>query len=306
MPRPCHCRRVAALPKMTYFKPRGVPMSELAECRLSVDGLEALRLADYQDLNMDEAAARMGVSRHTFGRLLRKARRCVAEALIEGHALRIEGGVCALVDTSETQGALDMSQSILWLSSDAPGGLKPRPAPTSATATSIPWPAWKTGPSAMCACCPTAGMSTAIASSPYRNWRSRGSPRCWPGAMGMRPLSAMQAAGVTVYHNAGQATVGDALKAFAAGNCNLGTSSCARAVASPLEHFHVEMSNSGCCPLLPFTAWPARAGRAVHSGITRSWRLRMAAASRERVPAQTAYRSARRKRGGHIDQTIVY
>ena len=35
--------------------------------------------------------------------------------------------------------------------------------------------------------------------------------------MGMRPLSAMQAAGVTVYHNAGQATVGDALKAFAAG-----------------------------------------------------------------------------------------
>ena len=90
MPRPCHCRRVAALPKMTYFKPRGVPMSELAECRLSVDGLEALRLADYQDLNMDEAAARMGVSRHTFGRLLRKARRCVAEALIEGHALRIE------------------------------------------------------------------------------------------------------------------------------------------------------------------------------------------------------------------------
>lgn len=37
------------------------------------------------------------------------------------------------------------------------------------------------------------------------------------GGMGMRPLSAMQAAGVTVYHNAGQATVGDALKAFAAG-----------------------------------------------------------------------------------------
>ena len=125
MPRPCHCRRVAALPKMTYFKPRGVPMSELAECRLSVDGLEALRLADYQDLNMDEAAARMGVSRHTFGRLLRKARRCVAEALIEGHALRIEGGVCALVDTSETQGALDMSQSILVaVPSDAPGGLE--------------------------------------------------------------------------------------------------------------------------------------------------------------------------------------
>ena len=129
MPRPCHCRRVAALPKMTYFKPRGVPMSELAECRLSVDGLEALRLADYQDLNMDEAAARMGVSRHTFGRLLRKARRCVAEALIEGHALRIEGGVCALVDTSETQGALDMSQSILVaVPSDAPGGLEAAPS----------------------------------------------------------------------------------------------------------------------------------------------------------------------------------
>ena len=112
MPRPLSLPPCGRLPKMTYFKPRGVPMSELAECRLSVDGLEALRLADYQDLNMDEAAARMGVSRHTFTGL--RSSRCVAEALIEGHALRIEGGVCALVDTSETQGALDVSQSIHW------------------------------------------------------------------------------------------------------------------------------------------------------------------------------------------------
>ena len=69
-------------------------MSELAECRLSVDGLEALRLADYQDLNMDEAAARM-----RFEAYLRQAAAQGASlrgrSLIEGHALRIEGGVCA-------------------------------------------------------------------------------------------------------------------------------------------------------------------------------------------------------------------
>ena len=171
MPRPCHCRRVAALPKMTYFKPRGVPMSELAECRLSVDGLEALRLADYQDLNMDEAAARMGVSRHTFGRLLRKARRCVAEALIEGHALRIEGGVCALVDTSETQGALDMSQSILVaVPSDAPGGLEAAPSAHFGHCDVYTLARVENG------------AVSDVRVLPYRNWRSRGSARCWPGA----------------------------------------------------------------------------------------------------------------------------
>jgi len=92
MPRP-HCpRRVDALPPQTYFKPRGVPVSELEEIRLSVDELEALRLADLEGLYHEEAAARMNVSRATFGRIVESARRKVAEVLVRGHALRIEGG----------------------------------------------------------------------------------------------------------------------------------------------------------------------------------------------------------------------
>ena len=89
MPRPCKCRRIAGLPKTSYFKPRGIPLCELEEVDLSV---EAIRLADLEGLTMEEAALRMDVSRHTFGRILKKARRCVARALIHGYVLRVEGG----------------------------------------------------------------------------------------------------------------------------------------------------------------------------------------------------------------------
>ena len=92
MPRP-HCpRRVDALPPHTYFKPRGVPVAELQEIQLSVDELEALRLADLEGLYHEDAAARMNVSRATFGRIVESARKKVAEVLVKGHALRIEGG----------------------------------------------------------------------------------------------------------------------------------------------------------------------------------------------------------------------
>jgi len=67
-------------------------MSELDEVSLSYEGHEALRFADLEGLNQEEAARSMGVSRHTFGRILADARRAVAEAVIEGMALRIQGG----------------------------------------------------------------------------------------------------------------------------------------------------------------------------------------------------------------------
>ena len=92
MPRPLCPRRVDALPPSTYFKPRGVPVSELEETVLSVDELEALRLADLEGLYHEEAAARMNVSRATFGRIVETARRKVAEVLVRGRALKIEGG----------------------------------------------------------------------------------------------------------------------------------------------------------------------------------------------------------------------
>jgi uncharacterized protein len=63
---------------------------ELEEVYLSLDELEALRLADYEGLYHEEAAEKMTISRQTFGRILGGARRKLAEALVEGKALRIE------------------------------------------------------------------------------------------------------------------------------------------------------------------------------------------------------------------------
>ncbi len=92
MPRPPKRRTVDSLPRHDYFKPPGVPLSELEELRLSVDELEAIRLKDREGLNHETCAERMQVSRPTFHRILASAHRKVAEALTEGKAIRIEGG----------------------------------------------------------------------------------------------------------------------------------------------------------------------------------------------------------------------
>jgi predicted DNA-binding protein (UPF0251 family)/predicted Fe-Mo cluster-binding NifX family protein len=97
--RPKSCRRVGSQPDVTYFKPRGIPLSSLEEVVLSVDEFETLRLADHEGLYHEEAAVRMGVSRPTFGRVLSSARRKVADALVGGKALRIEGGKVEMTET---------------------------------------------------------------------------------------------------------------------------------------------------------------------------------------------------------------
>ena len=85
------------MPGVNYFKPRAVPMSVLEEVTLSVEELEALRLAHMEGLYQQDAAERMGVSRATFGRVLEAAHRTVTRALVEGCALRIEGGSFRLI-----------------------------------------------------------------------------------------------------------------------------------------------------------------------------------------------------------------
>jgi predicted DNA-binding protein (UPF0251 family) len=69
-----------------------MPLSELEEVVISLDELEAIRLADGEGLYHDAAADKMGVSRQTFGRILETARNKVAEFLVDGKALKIEGG----------------------------------------------------------------------------------------------------------------------------------------------------------------------------------------------------------------------
>ncbi len=96
MPRPRHCRRVAHLPQTTFYKPRGVPLSVLQHVNLTVDELEAIRLADLQGLYQEQAAEKMNISRQTFGRIIESAHKKIADALVNGKALSIEGGIVEL------------------------------------------------------------------------------------------------------------------------------------------------------------------------------------------------------------------
>ena len=90
MSRPKKCRCVNCTPNTSYFKPKGIPVFQLEEVSLSLDELEAIRLADYEGLYHEEAAVRMKVSRATFGRILTEARHKIAEAIVDGKALRID------------------------------------------------------------------------------------------------------------------------------------------------------------------------------------------------------------------------
>jgi predicted DNA-binding protein (UPF0251 family) len=92
MARPRNCRRVEYLPGSRYFKPRGIPLSALEEVNLPIDEFEAIRLADLEGLYQDQAAEKMNISRQTFGRIIESAHKKVAEALVQGKALKIEGG----------------------------------------------------------------------------------------------------------------------------------------------------------------------------------------------------------------------
>ena len=96
MPRPKRPRKVGFLPKITYFKPRGVPLSEMEEVALGVDEIEAIRLVDLNNLDQTEAAKEMEVSQSTLQRILDGARKKIAEGLIKGKAIKIEGGEVAM------------------------------------------------------------------------------------------------------------------------------------------------------------------------------------------------------------------
>lgn len=86
------------MPESNYYKPRGVPLSALEQVTLTVDELEAVRLTDLEGLYQADAAEKMNVSRQTLGRILESAHRKVADALVNGKALLIEGGTVELAE----------------------------------------------------------------------------------------------------------------------------------------------------------------------------------------------------------------
>lgn len=92
MARPTKERIVNNPPLYTEFKPRGVSMKFIEEIKLSLDEYEALRLSDYNGLSQEEAAEEMEISRPTFTRLIEIARKKIADFIINGKMLTIEGG----------------------------------------------------------------------------------------------------------------------------------------------------------------------------------------------------------------------
>ncbi|MCM0757872.1 DUF134 domain-containing protein [Sporomusa sphaeroides DSM 2875] len=92
MARPHKERRVEQLPPVTHYKPAGVPLRDLEEVTLTIEEMEAIRLADIEQLDQGTAAASMDVSRPTFHRIVNSAHQKIAAALWGGHALRVDGG----------------------------------------------------------------------------------------------------------------------------------------------------------------------------------------------------------------------
>jgi predicted DNA-binding protein (UPF0251 family)/predicted Fe-Mo cluster-binding NifX family protein len=92
MPRPRFRRNIGFLPSVTYFKPAGVRLSDLEEVVIQHDEVEAIRLKNLLRLPQEEAARQMNVSQPTFHRLLLSAHEKMADAVVNGKALRIEGG----------------------------------------------------------------------------------------------------------------------------------------------------------------------------------------------------------------------
>jgi predicted DNA-binding protein (UPF0251 family) len=91
--RPVKPRWIGFEPPSVCFLPQPLPVRPAGLLVLTIDELESIRLADLEGLGHEVAARRMNVSRPTFGRIVERARRKVAEALVHGRGIGFEGGV---------------------------------------------------------------------------------------------------------------------------------------------------------------------------------------------------------------------
>ena len=98
MPRPCKQRRVCAMPGCLRFGPVEGGKPELPPIAMAVDEFEAIRLIDYEGLTQEACAARMNVARTTAQAIYAGARSKVAECLVTGRELTIQGGAYVLCD----------------------------------------------------------------------------------------------------------------------------------------------------------------------------------------------------------------
>lgn len=90
MPRPCKRRRIRGRPNSSYFKPAGIRMIDLEESTLTMPEFEAIRLVDLDEISQEEAGKQMQVSQATLSRVLKTGRKKIADAIVNGKAIKIE------------------------------------------------------------------------------------------------------------------------------------------------------------------------------------------------------------------------
>jgi predicted DNA-binding protein (UPF0251 family) len=92
MPRPMKRRKVCCLPEKTRFGPIGINTDEKNFIRMTVDEYEAIRLIDLVGFTQEECAKQMNVARTTVQGIYIEARKKLAQSLVYGKVLLIEGG----------------------------------------------------------------------------------------------------------------------------------------------------------------------------------------------------------------------
>ena len=97
MVRPRRTRNIFFQPDVTYFKPAGIPMVNLKETVLGFDEIEAMRLVDSEEMEQSAAGKKMKISQSTLSRLLKAGRKKLADAIINGRAIKIQGGNFKLI-----------------------------------------------------------------------------------------------------------------------------------------------------------------------------------------------------------------
>jgi len=110
MPRPRKNRLVDNKPHCDYFCPNMDDTKEHEEIILSVVEIECIRLNNLCKMNQTECAIRMGIHQSTFHRMLNSAREKIADALVNGKAIRIRGGNYVLREDGEEMCAPDNFQ----------------------------------------------------------------------------------------------------------------------------------------------------------------------------------------------------
>lgn len=219
MPRPVQPRLVEARTRTLFFKPSGSLPKSLKRLTLKVEELEALRLADFEGLSQSDAAVRMGVSRHTFGRILASARRISADALVNGIPLEITGGTHAWRQPSKDflkgKPAMKIAVSAEGPElTDAVDGRFGRAAGFVIYDTSAKTHTWYENGAAQAAAQGAGLMAAELVSA-------QSVDVVLSGYVGPKAFEALQAAEIRVVQDMDNRTVGEAIAAFEAGEADV-------------------------------------------------------------------------------------